>query len=114
MYFSNKVVAKFTLNKVEEITKRKVWGEWECYGKHTGFIELSKKSCLSQKEIMTYLGANFYGYAWHIDNLVIFDKPKELSEFKVRRNDCPFPCGICDVRYCKLKRSPQSWQFIEI
>ena len=35
------------------------------------------------------------GYAWHIDNLVIFDKPKELNDFGV-------------------KRSPQSWQFIEV
>ncbi len=32
---------------------------------------------------------------WHISNLKIYDKPKELSEFG-------------------LKRPPQSWQYIEV
>lgn len=50
-------------------------------------------SCLSACEILEYAdGKTVYG--WHISNLKIYDKPKELSEF-----------GI--------KRSPQSWCYVE-
>ena len=33
-------------------------------------------------------------YGWHISNLVIYDKPKELSEFRI-------------------ERPPQSWRYVE-
>ncbi len=50
-------------------------------------------SCLPACEILEYAdGKTVYG--WHISNLKIYDKPKELSEF-----------GI--------KRSPQSWCYVE-
>ena len=39
--------------------------------------ELLSKSCLTKEEIKTYGG----NYAIHINDLEIFDKPKELSEF---------------------------------
>ncbi len=89
------VVAKFTLKKITPIgkdmfgycpfTKEFLDGEW-----------LGKGSCLTQNDLRKYLGDKT-GYAWHIDqkSLVIFDKPKELKEFGV-------------------KRSPQSWQFVEV
>ena len=79
---NGKVVAKFTLRKVSESDKTNC-----CVG-----------SCLTYDEIMRYTkGKKFY--AWHIDNLEIFDKPKELSEF-----------------YCRkcLKRPPQSWCYVEV
>lgn len=40
---------------------------------------------------------------WHISDLVIYDKPKELNEFIVER----YPC------LAKLKRPPQSWCYVE-
>ena len=46
---------------------------------HT-YLDLSKKSCLTDKQMYDYLkGKN--GYAIHIKNLHIFDKPRELSEY---------------------------------
>jgi len=42
--------------------------------------DLPNKSCLSAEEIFDYL-INKDGYAIHIKNLYIFDKPKELSDF---------------------------------
>lgn len=88
---NGKVVAKFTLNKVEEI--KKVWyvsaftkqKTISCYrGDKNGLIrkQLEEKSCLSLLELKSYIGWD-KGYAWHIDNLEIFDKPKELREFYV-------------------------------
>ena len=39
-----------------------------------------KQSCLKSHEIVRYLNG-FYGYGWHISDLKIYDKPRELSEF---------------------------------
>lgn len=36
--------------------------------------------CLTIEEVKAYLGDN-NGYNWHISDLVIYDKPKELGEF---------------------------------
>ena len=90
-HLNGKVVAKFTLRKVEKITKRTIWGELEVYGEHTDFIELDRKSCLKQDEIADYMGRNYHAYAWHIEDLFIFDEPKEING-----------------------RAPQSWQYIEV
>ena len=69
-------------------------------------------------------------YGWHISNLVIYDKPKELSEFY--RKCEKFPCEGCEhLKYqrvnadeydydCEffnyhipIKRPPQSWCYVE-
>lgn len=70
-------------------------------------------------------------YGWHISNLKIYDKPRELSEFatlcKENENRCA-NCGHylfdndslngyrrwCDVCHRKpLTRAPQSWCYVE-
>lgn len=82
------------------------------------FFEKLKYSCLSYDEIAEYIGKNRVGYSWHISNLIIYDKPKELSEFSI---DCK---GGCDIPYLyappcerckknKLTRPPQSWCYVE-
>jgi predicted transcriptional regulator len=49
-----------------------------------GWIWTGDDACLSYFELDSYLkGKN--GYGWHISDLVIYDKPKELSEFGVKR-----------------------------
>jgi predicted transcriptional regulator len=48
-------------------------------------------SCVSYQELKKYIGIGIkIFYAWHISNLLIYDKPKELSEFKklCKHNDC--------------------------
>ena len=87
-------------------------------------------ACLSFTEMNDYLkGKN--GYGWHISDLVIYDKPRELSEFYVYCGDNP-KCDGCEAHYfsntecgkedyccsiidgCKpLKRPPQSWCYVE-
>jgi predicted transcriptional regulator len=89
-------------------------------------------SCLTDAEICNYLNEKT-GYAWHISDLVIYDEPKELSEFKrwcdgVSRNigcrGCEYyytesnesigfyeECGCDNLR--PLKRPPQSWCYVE-
>lgn len=51
------------------------------------------QDCLTDMEFRNYLEERD-GYGWHISNLVIYDKPRELSEFRLK---CP----------------PQSWCYVE-
>lgn len=43
-------------------------------------------------------------YGWHISDLKIYDKPRELSEFYK-------PCSCSEKK--SITRAPQSWQYIE-
>ncbi len=86
--------------------------------------------CLTIEEIKCYLGEKNQGYNWHISDLVIYDKPKELSEFYISCGDNP-KCEGCKAHYysntecgkedyccsviegCKpLTRPPQSWCYV--
>ena len=131
--WNGKVVAKFTLNKVEKISLPYTkFGKLEwvgCENERTlqtislDEKDLLKLSCLSEEEIYYYLNfkhsPNKCGYAWHIDNLVVFDKPKELSEFiKTTCKGCPFEnTQIChndiDGKLCRITKAPQSWCYVE-
>ena len=91
------------------------------------------QSCMSDIEIASYCTENEV-YGWHISNLVIYDKPKELSEFrtlcKYRNNDgsCQYTKVECDcvkfdyntdysVNFAEccdfMIRPPQSWCYVE-
>lgn len=73
--------------------------------------------CLRYDEIRKY-GNGKPLYLWHISDLKIYDKPKELSEFFYA---CKQPkgtdCSVCrDNREqtCKsITRPPQSWCYVE-
>ena len=114
---NGKVVAKFTLNKVEEIEYRDTLGYPRT--KTLDSYDLTKASCVDNCDIKKYLKSK-NGYAWHIDNLVIFDKPRELNEFmKVSCKGCPFEnTQTCHNdttgKYCRLNRAPQSWCYVEV
>ncbi len=66
-----------------------------------------KLSCLSDKEIDDYLGDKD-GYGWHISNLIIYEKPKELSEFTK-----PYGTIIKAFDSKFIERPPQSWCYVE-
>lgn len=117
---SGKVVAKFTLNKVERIMFMN--------GVFIDETKLLKQSCLNEDELFWYLApqdtiVKECGYAWHIDNLEIFDKPKELSEFN--KYGCKqYDNDVCETYgkrghlytncFFHLTKAPQSFCFIEV
>ena len=86
-----------------------------------------KGSCLTWKELQEY-GKGKTLYAWHISNLKIYDKPKELREFYAYTGSgmcpyaCPYfdksidddPCGSCQGDRKYLTRPPQSWCYVEV
>lgn len=113
--FKGKVGLKFTLNKVEKILEH-ITNTYMSYCTNSlSCDEFFEKSCLTIDELENYLNWNAGGYAWHISNLVIFDRPRELSEFKI---PCDFKCPKLGCCYChkntRLTKAPQSYQFIEV
>ena len=83
----------------------------------------SELSCVSEDELLKYADLGHF-YAWHISDLVIYDQPKELSEFYKKcksypkdeweYDDCLFcenPCGNGGKLH--LTRPPQSWCYVE-
>lgn len=92
--------------------------------------EILAATCLTQDEMFDYIGAGNYGYGWHISDLKIYDKPKELSEFKKTKERIAITCGmqagnglcraidyeeLCDNIKCCFKTPcpPQSWCYVE-
>ena len=129
------VVASFDLNIIEEIFSEKidVGVGYEPLFYTERIDDIAKGSCLTQFEIENYLGCKkggeVVGYAWHINNLEIFDKPVELSDFYTKVTDKDrLNCfkGLntiipsvriskftSEVAHCKkLEKAPQSWQQI--
>ena len=129
---NGKVVAEFILKQVEIIPTVKEKRNGASYQYHIISKDILNKSCLKQEEILEYTNGKDL-YAWHIDNLKIYDKPKELSEFsgfipsnKCEKHENGFVCDKCDaydkehetclaLYYCRkpIKRPPQSWCYVE-
>lgn len=133
---NGKVIGEFVCDEIDTITKRGVGNSFDyCYlnlnewGNDDIEIEILaiKKSCISKDELNLY-GKNVYKlYAWHISNLVIYDKPRELYNFqRPCNNDCE-NCEYLDVaevgswehtaiaKTCLnlITRPPQSWCYVE-
>lgn len=95
-----------------------------CDTYRTNFL---KNTCMCLEDFRAYLGVGenkFYG--WHISDLVIYDKPKELSEFYKECGgvddtglcyECDKAVGEecdCSLHYeLHLTRPPQSWCYVE-
>lgn len=89
-------------------------------------VEAFQQSALSWEEFIKYAGNATYIYGWHISDLKIYDKPKELWEYSYPctgkkcskcqyevRDELPFgTVGVCCGRY-HITRPPQSWSYVE-
>lgn len=113
---NGKVVAEFTLNEVEDFSK------WEYdFGALVRHLDLWAGTKGNYPFLIDYLKRQKKGYAWHIDNLKIYDTPKELSEFVLpNKNNCktcflyPDMCNkVCEEIKQHLFSPPQSWCYVE-
>lgn len=94
----------------------------------------TSKICLSESEIFDYIigkdKKDGMGWLWHISDLKIYDKPKELSDFSKYEykylggccvnNNCKnyiyngyYQPPECKIDGCFFKRPPQSWCYVE-
>lgn len=120
--WQGKVIGEFVCDKVIKTCGWRLRGNTQQCAKRTtdeeAFPELA---CLTIDEIVKYAGSeNREVCGWHISDLKIYNKPKELSEFKVLCNvktdchNCPYynyNKMDCDSRV--ITRPPQSWQYVE-
>lgn len=51
-------------------------------------------------------------YGWHISNLVIYDEPMKLCDFKSYNTLIDFECGY-PIPTHGIRRPPQSWMYVE-
>ena len=119
---NGKVVAKFTLGAIGWFNLPfEKWSEEEI-----NFVE--SKSMVNREEMKRYLKGK-RPYLWHISDLVIFDEPKELREFRSRKYysncmKCPYNGSLLieDTDACKhgceewlpLAKAPRNWRYVEV
>lgn len=127
------IIGEFICDKVDEYNFHEGLTEFNSmglpsriYGSYLIFADEYKSMCLSYDEVKNYgKGKTLYG--WHISNLKIYDKPKQLNEFFTIADECnccygcmwnatpleEMPCRICMSERKYLYRPPQSWQYVE-
>ena len=81
---------------------------YECDADSNGLFDKHTKerligSCLNWAQIFHYTNGYMPLFGWHISNLVIYDKPRELSEF--------YKSGFSSR--ITLTRPPMSWCYVE-
>lgn len=138
---NSKVIGEFICDNVEVLFDTN--GNPENY--MTDILpSILQKTALSYDEFGAYIGSRADKnsiYGWHISDLKIYDKPKELSEFAVADKEAIRQCEyreqsyyaftdtgyIKNGFYCKekddwcfgckrkpLARAPQSWCYVEV
>ena len=117
-YLQQRVIGEFVCDEIHEFTKA-FFDEQE--PQDTDEIEFwLNQFNLSYNELRSYVGTNDF-YGWHITDLVIYDKQKELGEFKKIYRECWYAdlglakrdCSECKNADCFVKRPPQSWCYVE-
>lgn len=137
--YIGKVACRFVCDKIDTIGKRGINNNFDyCYQSLNVFgnddieVEITaiKKSCIPKAELNAYGAYSVCLFAWHISDLVIYDKPRELSGFYHYCGDNP-KCDGCEAHYysntecgkedyccspiegCKPLKSPfQSWGYV--
>ena len=121
--YGGKVIGEFVCDKVDVLFDDN--GNPEDY--MTDILpKILQETALSYGEFQSYVANRAYGksvYGWHISQLKIYDKPKELREFykpcpTTEKGDCLSCDCLADNDYggiCtnNLTRPPQSWQYVE-
>ena len=112
-----KVIGEFVCDRITE---------YECSSDGFGELATTCGTCLTYDEILNYCNGNDL-YGWHITDLVIYEQPKELSEFYYPPyRDCDIKCSKCKYGFAvdtmlgteydchrTVTRPPQSWGYVE-
>ena len=110
------VVGEFICRKIDTIQRMGIENNFDyCYlslkefGNDDIAIEIQdiKKSLIPKHELNTYVKSAPKLFAWHISELKIYDKPRELRAFT----------GLLNTRFgvrpVEAQRPPQSWCYVE-
>lgn len=108
--WNGKVVGEFICDEIKEYPAATIACAY--YETNGAYVpeegRFQQGTCLSYQEMYDYSkGKTLYG--WHISDLKIYDKPKEISEFRVKnKKDIGW-----DIAAVPLFRAPQSWCYVE-
>ena len=120
--FLGKVIGEFVCDRIDRIGKRGINNNFDyCYlslnewGNDDIEIEITdiQKSCISKSELNAYGANSSCLYAWHISDLKIYDKPKELSEFEFPKDNIHLSYRKRNQYFKGITRPPQSWCYVE-
>ena len=117
-----KVIGEFVCDSIEMVNAK-----CSDYGIDLFYHDCMAQGCLTEREIEKYFNIpedkdlrvmKGNGYAWHISDLKIYDKPKELSEFSTYAYNSEYTVKdgskYSRVIVNPLKRPPQSWCYVEV
>lgn len=135
-----RVIGEFTCKKITGLTHVGETGSWEpasLYVMAPGSYykpadELLKAACMSKETAEKYLKGRD-GCGWHISDLKIYDKPRDLDEFSrfvfwgmngtgvcenygcknYEPSDSYMIPPTCKINGCSVYRPPQSWCYVE-
>lgn len=113
-----KVIGEFVCDYIEEYSsvQSKIKDCKDCLEYQISLQKLCEDIHLSIHEFCSYGNRNPL-YGWHISDLVIYDKPKNLYEFSKHDNtyDNAFGWAFDDrQKNVQLTRPPQSWCYVEV
>lgn len=111
VYGGGKVIGSFVCDRVRLCIPFGLKG-------HLLSQEVYREMCLTKEQLDKYGGLKTL-YGWHITAPKLFDKPRELGEFKRLNRKCKYGdlgyanpnCNEC--KECNLTRAPQSWCYVE-
>lgn len=114
-YGGGKVVGEFTCDRIDRLAPAN-----EPYGIYDIDDDYVLQTCLENGALWDY-GHGTPLFGWNISDLKIYDKPRELREFKKSNRDCFYAdlglakrdCPDCKNSGCFLERPPQSWCYVE-
>lgn len=124
-YGGGKVIGKFTCDRIYKIDMDSTDFLFKVGGLSV-YKQAAEEKCglcvaMTDDELHGYLG-HCQGYGWHISDLLIYDQPRELTDFRrICPNDlCCETCAmysnnnsICNNGALPLRRPPQSWCYVE-
>lgn len=87
-FLNGKVIGEFVCDKITTVDVLRIFNymnQGSIHVKDTYAERYLRNSCLSSEETVNYANGKLLIYAWNISDLKIYDKPKQLSEFGVKR-----------------------------
>ena len=123
------VVGEFICDRIDSLVQIGFMGSGEAprYRIVTDNCEIAEAdglfeaTCLSEQEVEAYL-AGRSGYGWHISNLMIYQDPRQVTDFRkpcvndlycescAMHNENSERCGNAGLW---MRRAPQSWFYVE-
>lgn len=107
---NGKIVAECDFEVHKFKTLNRTIEDYEKFNRND-MLYIFERSNLSYTELIDYLGENSEGYAIHIKNLHIFDKPKKLTDYhcKTNKNDELCLNGGCGYKF--FYKAPQNMMY---